>query len=142
MKASAPFFSLFFLALAARIRASPVAPNDAAQKLSYSGYIHPSNGKCSDHNLKLTITYPSRNWAYGHFRDSFDVAAYLFNASSNIEFLPFGTDQPQDKTETFEVAATYCVPVNKTKEKAALLLTHGVGFDRRYVKPISGLVLR
>jgi hypothetical protein len=31
---------------------------------------------------------------------------------------------------TYEIAATYCAPLNNTKPDGVQLLTHGVGFDR------------
>jgi hypothetical protein len=75
-------------------------------------------------------------WAYPHLKDDFDSAALVFNYSAKTgTFAPWGDGSTKDVTKTFEIAGTYCAPKESNKgeqnQKKLLIMTHGVGFDRR-----------
>jgi hypothetical protein len=101
---------------------------------AYPGFVHPSNGFCTDYTVKETITYPALQWVTQRFASNHDVVALLADLASKD-----GLDAPPFKngtvntTKTFEVAGTFCKPIceKNGKEKTVLVATHGLGFDRR-----------
>lgn len=119
-----------------------LTPLTAARAAAYPSkdYTHPSNGICTDYTVTNTITSQNQIYTYPKFRNNYDVAASLFNISQgfrqtpeagSIGFNPFS--QAENVTATYKLSATFCRPkVEKSgKEKTILVMTHGLGYDRR-----------
>jgi len=98
-----------------------------------SGVHHPSSATCVDYTIPLSIN--SLNFAYNgtRFKDDVDVAEYLFQAGridSASTFNPVGSFK--NETITYSIAGTFCTPKSPgAHSKTVLLMTHGLGYDRR-----------
>jgi hypothetical protein len=125
------YFGLPYLALAGLASSTPT-PRQSLD--AYPGFVHPSNGICTDYTVKEIITYSALQWATPPFTSNHDVVALLADLASKdgLATPPFKNDT-LDTTKTFEIAGTFCKPIseNSGKEKTVLVATHGLGFDRR-----------
>ncbi|KAF1999843.1 alpha/beta-hydrolase [Amniculicola lignicola CBS 123094] len=125
--------SVLFAALSLGSLVSAVPHND-----NPNGYLHPTNGECKEYTVKESVTSVVLEWGLPKFRDNFDVTAWRFNSSrkdSKETFKPVSGAKPS--TGTYTISGTFCAPKHPRlgRESTVLVLSHGLGYDRRYWAP-------
>lgn len=102
-------------------------------KTTYPGFVHPSNGDCTDYNVKSTVTYEQLQWDQPRYKDNYEVASLLTKVASQAKVPLPAFSGSANVTKEFQIAGTFCKPKssNNAKQNTVFVATHGAGFDRR-----------
>lgn len=86
---------------------------------------------CMDYKVPATVS--SSNYVFApSFEDDYQLVDFITDLTSrdNSTFNPF-TGQ-KNQTKSYIISGTYCTPKGNSDHKSTLLLlSHGLGFDRR-----------
>ncbi|KAF1975114.1 hypothetical protein BU23DRAFT_634103 [Bimuria novae-zelandiae CBS 107.79] len=103
------------------------------KKVTYPGFVHPSNGDCTDYTTQSTVTYEQFQWNQPRYKNNYEIASLLTRIAAQGKVLLFAFSGSKNVTKEFEIAGTCCKPKDKksVKQNTTLVATHGPGFDRR-----------
>lgn len=109
-----------------------MAPKELFFVLPLLAVATASSCKCIDFSVPITVTATSRELTFGPFQNHSEAVAQVLDVTVRNAPNPSVYYQSESNvTETFSIAAQYCTPSNSTP-KAVQVLTHGVGFDKKY----------
>ena len=125
--------SLLPLALTTLFLSPLASSTPTLSKTTYPGFIHPSNGDCTDYTVTSTVTYEQLQWAQPRYKDNFEVAALLTRVATQPKYPLPAFSGSKNVTKEFKIAGTFCKPKmsNAKKQNTVFVATHGAGFDRR-----------
>ena len=87
---------------------------------------------CTEYTIPVNPTSLNLIWAKP-FAKNYNVVDFLTDTASRIPDTNFSSAMKM-QTASYQISAAFCTPKNSTSNKyIALLLTHGINFDRRSV---------
>lgn len=105
----------------------------------FTAFASAASKVCHDYKIPLTVT--SQNFIYDlpHFADNYDVVDWVSNFGSrtaSVDYQPFSSTS-QNQTASYTISATFCAPADPKAayKDTVLFATHGLNFDKRYVRP-------
>ena len=96
---------------------------------------HISTSNCFDFTANVPISTQALKLPFPPFTDGYQAVQLAFDlfATRPDAAAPISPPTPYSLSTTFAIDATYCAPTQKgTKGETVQVLTHGLGFDKRY----------
>ena len=87
--------------------------------------------RCTDLTIPVTVTVPSFTLSFPQFQNSYQAISFVQQVvKRDISSNPVALGP--NRTKTFSISAQYCTPTSQRNSKTLQILSHGLGFDKRY----------